>query len=578
MKNTFKILSLVIALLATTACDGFLTVIPEDQQVIESYYTSEAAIDANTASLYAAHGAWQGGTGEPDFSTNFMWMAGDELAGDLFYTYAEEGQFYTMTFTNTNKYLSDGWRGLYHVISYCNNIINGMPDAARMNNVSENAINKGLAEARCIRAIAYYFLTEYWKDVPVITNNNMPSNEVVRHTQKSVYEFMRRDLEFAKDNLPASPYQPGRCTKWTAIGMLAKLHLTMASHLDDSNSAANFETAKNYAKQVIEESGLSLYPDLKNLFYPAGNNNPESLFAIQCTQDGYSYGNSRNVSLSRNSNINKGNSWGAGKGVTLSLQNAFEPGDLRRINTFMRAGDFFDDLGGGGYTYLNYRASDGAIVEETSNEMLCHVRKYVIGSDADCDGKSGSTNQDAGNNLYLLRLADVYLVYVEACIGAGNSTNDNLAIDVYKQVRARAGLTDEVTSITYEQLIKERRVEFALESINFFDIKRMSYRNIDAAVAYLNSMERWKQYTTNGNFFNGSAPKPEYLDVVNGAYHGNFTSVTPDDDPAGTGTPYFINPDAGQITITANQLVLPLTNETIAKTPRILEEPVDYAF
>ncbi|MDR1119736.1 MAG: RagB/SusD family nutrient uptake outer membrane protein [Dysgonamonadaceae bacterium] len=561
MKNTLKIFSTAIALLATTACDDFLTVIPEDQQVLETYYTSEAAIDANTASLYAAW-VWQ------DFHTNFMWMAGDELAGDLFYTYAEEGQFYSMTFTNTNTFMTAGWNGLYRVVSYCNNIINGMPDAARMNDVSETAIDKGLAEARLVRAFAYYFLTEYWKDVPVITNNNMQSNEIVRHTQKSVYEFMRRDLEFAKDHLPATPYQSGRATRWTAIGMLAKLHLTMASHLDDGDSAANFEKAKAYAREVIENSGLTLYNDLGNLFYPAGNNNSESLFAIQCTQDGYAFGNARNVSLSRNALINLGNSWGAGKGATRSLQEAFEPGDARRINTFMRNGDHFDNLGGGGYFYENFSADEKT---ETFNEMLNHVRKYVIGADADCGGKSGASNQDAPNNIYLLRLADVYLVYVEACIGAGTSTTDALAIDVYKQVRARAGLTNDVTSITYDQLIKERRVEFALESINFFDIKRMSYRAADAAVAYLNGMERWKQYVSNAEY---TVEERNAADM----YHGGFTSQTPDEDPAGKGTPYYLNPDASPITITAAQLVLPLTNETIAKTPRIRETPVDYTF
>jgi hypothetical protein len=562
MKSIRKILLISLALMVITACDDFLTVVPTDQQVLETYYTSEAAIDANTASLYGNY-TWQ------DFSINFMWMAGDELAGDLFYTYDQEGQFYYMTFTNTNTFVTAGWNGLYRVVSYCNNIINGMPDAARSNNVSEAAINKGLAETRCIRAIAYYFLTEYWKDVPIIEDNNMQSNEVVRHTQKSVYEFMRRDLEFAKDNLPAIPYQSGRCTKWTATGMLAKLHLTMASHLDDANSAENFAQAKEYARQVIEGSGLKLYPDLGSLFYPAGNNSDESLFAIQCSQNGYAYGNARNVSLSRNSIINNGNSWGAGKGATLSLQDAFAAGDLRRINTFMRNGDHFDNLGGGGYDYFNFREKYKG-VDETSNEMLSHVRKYVVGADADCGGISGATNQDAGNNLYLLRLADVYLCYVEACIGSGTSTSDDLAIDVYKQVRSRAGLTNNITSITYDQLIKERRCEFALESINFFDIKRMSYRNSDQAVSYLNGMERWKQYVSN------SEKTVEERNAAN-MYHGGFTPVY-NENSAASSTPFFLNPNVSPITVTASQLVLPLTNETIAKTPRILEEPVDYNF
>ncbi len=560
MKNIFKTICLSSIILGTAACEDFLTVVPEDKQVLETYYISEEAINANTASLYSAF-VWQ------DFGMNFMWMAGDELAGDLFYTYDQEGQFYYMTFQNGNTYLNQGWEGLFRVVSYCNNIINGMPSAAKANGISETIINRALGEARCIRGIAYYFLTEYWQDVPIITNNNISGSQVIRHKQASVYEFIRRDLEFAKENLTAKPFQAGRCSQQTALGMLAKLHLTMASHLADGNSAENFTKAKNYAASVITDSGLELYTDLSSMFYPAGNNNSESLFAIQCTTDGYGYGNSRNVAHSRNALITLGSSWGSGKGPTLSLQETFENGDLRRYHTYMRNGDHYNNLGGGGYSYRNFSEDEST---ETSNEMLAHIRKYVIGANADCGGMSGASNQDAGNNIYLLRLADVYLCYVEACIGSGTSTSDALAVDVFEQIRGRAGLGSKAT-ITYEDLIKERRVEFALEGINFFDIKRMAYRDQTNALTYLNNMKRERQYVSNGQYSwqerNG-----------NGAFHTGFTPAHPDDDPATKGSIFYLNKDVATITITEKNLVLPVPAETITKTPSILQDPVDYEF
>lgn len=561
IKNIIKSVCLSSILLSATSCNDFLTVVPEDEQVVETYYTSEAAVNANTASLYSAF-VWQ------DFGMNFMWMAGDELAGDLYYTYDQEGQFYYMTFQNGNTYLTQGWNGLFRVISYCNNIINGMPSAAKSNGVSETVINRGLAEARCIRGIAYYLLTEYWQDVPIITNNNISGDQVIRHKQASVYEFIRQDLEFAKDNLPSKPFQDGRCSKYTAIGMLSKLHLTMASHLSDAASSDNFSKAKSYAADVINNSGFSLYEDLSTMFYPKGNNSQESLFAIQCTTDGYGYGNSRNVSLSRNALITLGSSWGAGKGPTLSLQDAFDSKDARRYYTYMRNGDSYSNLGGGGYTYHNFSEDEST---EAANGMLAHVRKYVIGANSDNDGLAGASNQDAGNNIYLLRLADVYLCYVEACIGAGSSTSDALALDVFDRVRSRAGFATKATSITYDQLIKERRVEFALESINFFDIKRMSYRNMDNALSYLNGMQRQREYISNGNFTWQERN-------ANGAYHGGFTSINPSDDPTGKGSIFYLNKDAATINITERNLVLPVPAETVTKTPSIMQEPVDYTF
>lgn len=561
MKNIFKTICLSFLLLGMISCDDFLTIVPEDAQVLETYYTSEAAVNANTASLYSAY-TWQ------DFDMNFMWMAGDELAGDLFYTYDQEGQFYYMTFNNGNSYLTQGWNGLFRVISYCNNIINGMPSAAGNNGVSADVINRALGEAHCIRGIAYYFLTEYWQDVPIITNNNISGNQVIRNTQASVYEFIRRDLVFASENLTSAPFQDGRCSKYTAFGMLAKLHLTMASHLSDSDSGNNFEKAKEYALKVINESELSLYEDLSTMFYPAGNNSSESLFAIQCTSDGYGYGNARNVSLSRNALITLGSSWGTGKGPTLSLQDCFENGDLRRTYTYMRNGDHYDNLGGGGYNYSNFSEDEST---ETSNEMLAHVRKYVIGANSDNGGVAGASNQDAGNNLYLLRLADVYLCYVEACIGSGTSTADAVALDVFEQVRTRAGLGWSNSTITYDQLIKERRVEFALESINFFDIKRMSYRNMSMALTYLNDMNRERQYVSNGNYTWQERN-------ADGAYHGGFISVSPEDDTAGEGTIFYLSSDVAEITVTEDNLVLPVPAETLTKTPSITADPVEYDF
>lgn len=561
MKNILTTIYLLFLVLGITSCDQFLTIVPEDEQVLETYYTSESSVNANTASLYSAL-VWQ------DFNMNFIWMAGDELAGDLYYTYDQEGQFYYMTFQNGNSFLKEGWNGLFRVVSYCNNIINGMPAAASANGISEEIINRALAEARCIRGIAYYFLSEYWQDVPIITDNNISSDQVIRNKQSSVYEFIRRDLVFASENLPSTPFQEGRCSKYTAIGMLAKLHLTMASHLDDADSDSNFGLAKQYALQVINESSYSLYNDLSTMFYPAGNNNSESLFAIQCTNDGYGYGNGRNVSQSRNALITLGASWGAGKGPTLDLQESYENGDLRRKYTFMRNGDQYDNLGGGGYSYYNFSEDEST---ETSNEMLAHVRKYVIGANSDCGGVAGASNQDAGNNTYLLRLTDVYLCYVEACIGSGSSTADATALNLFKQVRSRAGLSWSASSITYDQLIKERRVEFAFESINFLDIKRMSYRNMTKALTYLNDMDRERQYLSNGSY-NWQERNAD------NAYHGGFTSVNPEDDSSGEGSIFYLNPDVASITISAENLVLPIPAETLTKTPSITAEPVEYEF
>ena len=139
------------------------------------------------------------------------------------------------------------------------------------------------------------------------------------------------------------------------------------------------------------------------------------------------------------------------------------------------------------------------------------------------------------------------------------------------KVRNRAGLNWTKSEITYDELIKERRVEFALESINFFDIKRMSYRDMNKALDYLNQMDRHRQYVSNGSY---TASEKN----ASNAYHQGFTQLSPADDPTGKGSIFYINQDIPRITITASQLVLPIPAETLTKTPSILAEPVEYQF
>jgi hypothetical protein len=499
MKKIFIIAFSLTALFGMSACNDWLTVIPE-QEVADNYYSSEDAVRRNTATLYGY--VWA------DFTNRFMWMAGDELAGDLYYTYDQEGQFYLNTITAGNNYSNQGWTGLYRVVSFANSIINDMPPLAQAGDVAQPVIDHAIAEARFIRGVAYYFLTEYWGDVPIVENSTelITSNNlyVPKHIRGDVYRFIIEDLEAAAAGLDETDPQPGRATKYSAYGFLAKVYLTRASDFNNVYSTAAqrdewFGKAKEYAQRVIDKLP-TLYPDYGELFEEENNNNYESLFARQCMNGEYDYGNQHVAGWARSSLIDQTAAWGAAKGPTISLQNSFRneangtpktKTDNRRYWVYMTAGDAYPGLsneGDGTYVYeLVNRGADHkeATPIENSNPMLAHCKKYVTG------------NSDAGFNtavnIYFLRLADVFLVYTEAAMGANRSTSDATAVGYLNAVRARAGL-DPLPTVSWEQLIYERRCEFALEGVSWFDIKRYYYRYGDDAVTYLNSMHRDHTY------------------------------------------------------------------------------------
>jgi hypothetical protein len=491
MKNNIKyIITLAIVLLAGACGKDFLELTPQDRLTANDYYRNEDEVRAGTASLY----------GFPWFlyDDKFSWLAGDCMPGNIYYTYDQEGQFFYFSFNEGNSHLYAGWKGLFRVISYANSVINDMPRIAE-ENVTRDVVDAALGEARFIRAVAYFILAEYWGEVPIIENSTelVTSNQMMlpKNTRPSIYEFIKRDLEFAAANLPATD-EPGRVTQWSAKGMLSKLYLTMAQDLNDPNSASYFTLAKNYAEDVIINSGLSLMEDYSDLFLIENNNNEESLFALQWMKGRYAIGNSRNANWARSSLI-ADQQWGGGKGVTYDFTRDVESGDERRSAIYMTLGDYYPEINSanGGYTY-NFETenpSNPSNPLEAPNQVLNHLKKFVVGSSDDTGGQVG-TDQDAGINQYILRLADVYLIYAEAVLGAAASTSDATALQYYNAIRTRAGL-DTLESITYMNILTERRVEFCLESIFWFDIKRYFYRDSQAAIDYLNTQKR--EYTYN---------------------------------------------------------------------------------
>ena len=481
MKNIFKTSAVALVLGGSlVSCNDFLTVDPIDKPVLENYYTTPSALRSTTMTLYASK-TWS------NFHMNFQWKM-DMINGDIYYTYSDEGQWYFGTYTAVNPYLNEGWKGLYNVILFANSIINDIPPVCS-GSITPADINRAVAEARAMRGYCHYMLAEVWHDVPVMANNTktiMDGNfDLPRNTQESVYRFAMEDLDFAVANLPESDEDAYRLDSRKARALRAKLAVTMAAHTDYGyDREALYAKAAEDALYVIENTQALTDIDFSTLFDVEANNGPESILAIQCAVQGYSYGNARNVAWSRSSVI-ADQTWGAGKGPTLSLQKMYDLNDKRRMWTYMTNGDYYPMLNraGGGYTYNYVSRDDSGDVLEDKNEMLAHIKKYIIGKGADCNGNVG-INQDAANNIYLMRLADVYLTYVEAKMGTASSTSDPTAMKYYNMVRQRAGVT-EASSVTYVELLKERRREFAFESQTWFDTQRYRYREGDAAALEL---------------------------------------------------------------------------------------------
>jgi hypothetical protein len=567
MNKKFRYIILLALVLMAGACkEEFLEIVPQDAITADGFFRNAEEIRRVTGAVYGS--AWF------DANDKFLWCAGDGMAGDLLQDYADEGQLFFLSFTENNSVILAGWRGLYRVIAGANQVINNMPAIAKSYGVADKDINGGVAEARFLRGTAYFMLTEFWGEVPVIENSaaivNSGNLQVPKNTRSSIYEFIRKDLEYAAANLPLTD-GPGRVTTWSAKGMLAKLHLTIASDLGSANSAENFAKAKQYAGDVIANSGLTLMTKYEDLFKVENNNNSESLFAIQFTAGSYGVGNSHQAVMARNTmltGISEG--WGGYKSLTVDfINNLVEnsknslgevQNDLRRKSIYMQLGDFYPEMhkAFGGYTYNihkkypdNYGDPLFAGQSEGAAPVLNNVKKYVLGT-ADDVGVSLS-NQATPINQYLLRLADVYLIYVEATIGSGSQTDDATALNYLNKIRQRAGLTPR-TVVTYTDVFNERRVEFGMEGINWFDVKRRFYR----------------EGSTIGSWFmnNGALRNYKYVLIDNSA----------DDLERNTMEAYQLQAPTTPVVPTLEKMFLPIPAQEVTSNPLLApeSEAVDY--
>lgn len=568
MKKHLKYFFATALTISLVSCsENYLEFVPEDAATVNSWYRSEAEIRQSTASMY----------GRPWFGYNdvFSWAAGDLMAGDMHHNWDQEGQFFYLSYNENNSHIGDGWQGLYDVISYANLIIDDMPTIASGHGVSQAVINRGLGEARFFRGFAYFMLAEFWGEVPIIEK---PAEKVAsgnlqlpKNTIGSVYEFARRDLVFAAENL-APTDAAGRVTSWAAKGMLAKLHVTLGQRSIGSTigTAADFTTAANYAADVINNSGLSLFNNYEDMFKIANEHNPEILFGLQFINGGWGVGSSRQARFARHSRITgDAQAWGGGKCMSINFLNTLEANaegstDLRRRAIYMQNGDVYNYLAtkSGGYTYnIVSRDSEGTQIEGAT-PTLNSLKKYVVGN-VDDHGYVIS-NQDSPLDIYMLRLSDVYLLYAEALLGSGNALSSGPGYDAYLAVRARAGLNPPADgNMTYVDLFNERRVEFALEGLAWLDVKRRYYRNPTEALAYLNSQgrtDRFFRIDANDNLENDPAG---YEIVVAG---GISSDGQVNSDPL--------------VNFTASKMILPIPGIEVVNNPllRVEEAAVEYDF
>lgn len=411
------------------------------------------------------------------------------------------------TLNPANVKIQAFWKGEYQIIARANSVLHGAENA--IDNMSTDA-HQYYAEAKVLRAYAYYNLISAYGDVPFFTAPVIIGQYAAGRTDKGVIiDYLIEDLDSCAKDLPWIAAKRGRVDRSVAYGLVARMALFAGSFDVHGDGQKYFEISADAANKVIQNAQRHLAAKFGDLFNLTGqatdDTRSEALWELMYSTNGtkrlhtVGYGH-----MSRN--------FGSSVRFPSSLiADTYECIDGKRIDesplydphhpTRNRDPRFNVTLAGHGDT-LNYTNTDGSNplkmvlnIYDATTRFYPRRNAWYSANNVDVTGTSPSlVNNGVGylwrkysdetteqlmsssSNLMLMRYAEVLLTYAEAKIEMDDM--DQSVYDAINEVRNRAGMPSVAEEIKgnqakMRQLVRrERKVELVLEGLLFVDVRR----------------------------------------------------------------------------------------------------------
>jgi starch-binding outer membrane protein, SusD/RagB family len=438
---------IVVLLLILSSCDAdkYLDIYPLTSITEGNFYGSQLELEQALNDLYRQMGLIYNANGVVDY---YGELSSDNTDIIFAGTGAVYEQINDHRINTDNPQILNIWNNSYSAIFISNKFLDELENTTVEMDV--NLKNRMKGEALLIRSLIYFNMVRAWGAIPLLTRVVTPleSYDYLRESPETVYQQIISDLNFAKTNLPESytGNNVGRVTRYGAAGLLAKIYLTL------NNKAA----AKTELEFIINSGRFSLdanndgvvnAADYRHLFAPTVKNPKSSILEVQYRAGTNAFNSNHQSTYApfhhtfNLADLGVPNSIFRGSGRNTpspDLENEYEEGDPRKAATIYP-----------GYTH------------QATKEFFHYpfTIKYF-----------DPVWTNPGKNLYIIRYADVLLMYSEV-------TEDPAYLNM---VRARVGLppygSPGYPSHLYPTLQRaiehERRVELAFEFHRFFDLVR----------------------------------------------------------------------------------------------------------
>lgn len=496
MKKTYKILlSLVITGAVFTSCHDDLNVDPTidpDSFTEENVFATAEDAKGALAKLYAslALTGQSGPAGQPDITgidegtsqySRMLFNLNELTTDNAVIGWGDPGlpNLHEMSWDASNDFSTAMYYRLAQEVSFCNSFISNAEQ------LTENPeVATYIAEARFLRAFAYFNLIDFYGDVPLVTavSTELP----LQNSRTEIFQFVEAELLEIQDQLKESQANEyGRVDRVAAWALLSKLYLNAEVWTGEQL----YTEAVTYANKVIQSSYSINTTDANQ-----NGNAYDELFLA----DNNSNGAQNEFIFALNFDGNQSRTYG---GTTFLIHAA--------IGGNMDPAVYGVNGGWGGTRTTSALVSKFASSISASNEdgypvawndgrAMFHTdgQAYEINTIANTftDGyavskfknvdSQGNPGSDAGGeftdtDLPLIRLAEIYLTYAEAVVRGGAGGDVNTAASLINQLRSRAygNSSGNIAAgdVTLNFILDERARELYWEGQRRTDLIRYGY-------------------------------------------------------------------------------------------------------
>ena len=393
------------------------------------------------------------------------------------------------------------WSNYYTQIQYINSFLENkdkVPDAVQRRRVE--------GEAHFFRAYYYYMLWRRFGGVLLIDHKYDPltrPEKFPRASYEQMVSFIVSEADKADSLLSVTntAADAGRITRGAAIMLKAKTYLWASgtvfqnkakSYLgftDDKSQAMLQKARAAYDRlfalgvyQLVTITGATqdkIRDEYRQIFIT--KNTSESILEVQHSNDG-DYANKFGHTLDRDAAApsftgttaaytptqNHVDEYGMRGGAVYDPQHPYDNRDYRFYANVLYNGceyrshtmDMATTDGKAGADITPYGSSTTAAVSRTGY----YLGKFVDASQSIDDNNTYASKQD-----YIIwRLAEAYLDYAEVCYRLGDNA---AALDMVNRIRTRVHM-DALSTLTWDDIVRERRVEMAFEETTYWDQQR----------------------------------------------------------------------------------------------------------